>query len=102
MPTLMLAITQPSETGITAQAISARMKVMQGAARNRNLFDPEGMIGSLKINFAASASGCSRPHGPTTLGPMRSEERRVGKECVSTLRSRGWRYHLKTNNKYDK
>src|SRR3546814_14764089 len=23
----------------------------------------------------------------------RSEERRVGKECVSTCRSRGWRYH---------
>src|SRR3546814_20980553 len=27
------------------------------------------------------------------LGPMRSEERRVGKECVSTCRSRGARYH---------
>src|SRR3546814_15876425 len=24
---------------------------------------------------------------------QRSEERRVGKECVSTCRSRGWRYH---------
>src|SRR3546814_17138961 len=24
---------------------------------------------------------------------MRSEERRVGKECVSTFRSRWWRYH---------
>src|SRR3546814_17856216 len=24
---------------------------------------------------------------------MRSEERRVGKECVSTCRSRGWPYH---------
>src|SRR3546814_20881061 len=26
-------------------------------------------------------------------GPGRSEERRVGKECVSTCRSRWWRYH---------
>src|SRR3546814_8503098 len=25
-------------------------------------------------------------------GPMRSEERRVGQECVSTCRSRWWRY----------
>src|SRR3546814_18674687 len=27
------------------------------------------------------------------LGWLRSEERRVGKECVSTCRSRWWRYH---------
>src|SRR3546814_18414078 len=26
---------------------------------------------------------------------FRSEERRVGKECVSTCRSRWWRYHYK-------
>src|SRR3546814_18325270 len=26
-------------------------------------------------------------------GKARSEERRVGKECVSTSRSRGWAYH---------
>src|SRR3546814_18275302 len=29
------------------------------------------------------------------LGPLRSEERRVGKECVSTCRSRWSRYHYK-------
>src|SRR3546814_12213872 len=28
-----------------------------------------------------------------TLYDLRSEERRVGKECVSTCRSRGWPYH---------
>src|SRR3546814_18648948 len=28
-----------------------------------------------------------------TMGPARSEERRVGKECVSTCRSRWWPYH---------
>src|SRR3546814_18445890 len=34
-------------------------------------------------------------HGPTTMGPSsrRSEERRVGKECVSTCRSRWSPYH---------
>src|SRR3546814_12668237 len=30
--------------------------------------------------------------------PSRSEERRVGKECVSTCRSRWSRYHLKKKN----
>src|SRR3546814_21002284 len=30
-----------------------------------------------------------------TLWLMRSEERRVGKECVSTCRSRWWPYHYK-------
>src|SRR3546814_14610234 len=34
-----------------------------------------------------------RRGGMTDLGPDRSEERRVGKECVSTCRSRGWPYH---------
>src|SRR3546814_12334291 len=35
------------------------------------------------------------------MGPVRSEERRVGKECVSTGRSRWWPVHYKkkiTNN----
>src|SRR3546814_11458491 len=30
----------------------------------------------------------------------RSEERRVGKECVSTCRSRWWRYHKQKKDKY--
>src|SRR3546814_13876100 len=29
---------------------------------------------------------------------LRSEERRVGKECVSTCRSRWWQEHVKTQN----
>src|SRR3546814_12466734 len=32
-------------------------------------------------------------------GVLRSEERRVGKECVSTCRSRWSQYHLKKKNK---
>src|SRR3546814_18882655 len=34
-------------------------------------------------------------HAPKTNWPMRSEERRVGKECVSTCRSRWSPYHSK-------
>src|SRR3546814_11699519 len=33
--------------------------------------------------------------------PLRSEERRVGKECVSTCRSRWSPYHLKKKQNYD-
>src|SRR3546814_18895549 len=32
-------------------------------------------------------------------GQERSEERRVGKGCVGTCGSRGWRYHKKQDNK---
>src|SRR3546814_18942378 len=43
--------------------------------------------------------------GQCACGTCRSEERRVGKECVSTCRSRGAPYHYKKNtsaNKYRK
>src|SRR3546814_16643782 len=33
---------------------------------------------------------------------QRSEERRVGKECVSTCRSRRWPYHYKKKNRKHK
>src|SRR3546814_19246832 len=36
-----------------------------------------------------------RPRQIKTLDPLRSEERRVGKECVSTCRSRWSTYHSK-------
>ena len=72
MPTLMSASTQPSSNGITAQATSARMKVIIGASRNTTLLAPVGMMVSLSSSFRPSANGCSRPNGPTTLGPWRS------------------------------
>src|SRR3546814_20333441 len=36
------------------------------------------------------------------IGPFRSDERRVGQECVSTCRSRWSPYHLQKNNDYKK
>src|SRR3546814_5993886 len=39
------------------------------------------------------AEECARPHGSGNEVPRRSEERRVGKECVSTCRSRWSPYH---------
>ena len=77
----MSAITQPSSNGITAQATSASMKVSIGAMRNSTRLAPDGMMVSFISSFRPSANGCSRPNGPTTLGPLRS--------CIaaSTLRS---------------
>src|SRR3546814_14120587 len=37
--------------------------------------------------------------GKTVMRPQRSEERRGGKECVSTCRSRWWPCHLQNKNK---
>src|SRR3546814_11304372 len=39
--------------------------------------------------FIEFAEGVER----TDMPPLRSEERRVGKECVSPCRSRWWPYH---------
>jgi hypothetical protein len=47
------------------------MKVTIGAARKTMRFAPEGMIVSLTSSLRPSAKGCSRPNGPTRLGPMR-------------------------------
>lgn len=53
-----------------------------GVARNRKGEEVEGRTGSLIKSFTPSEIGCSRPYGPTMLGPFRS--------CIypSTLRSR--------------
>ena len=72
MPTLMSAITSPSPTGITAQATIASTKVSIGAMMNTTRLAPAGRIVSLANSFRPSASGCSRPNGPTLAGPVRS------------------------------
>src|ERR1700726_1026662 len=67
----MSEIPPPTSFGITAQAASAKTQLTSGASRNTPLLAPEGMIGSFSTNFKRSAKDCSRPHGPTTLGPRR-------------------------------
>jgi hypothetical protein len=71
MPTLMLAMAQPTLTGITAQVASASTQVTSGASRKMPLLAPAGMTGSFITNFSRSAKDCSNPQGPTTLGPRR-------------------------------
>src|SRR3546814_17198338 len=48
----------------------------------------------------AVVDGNHRPAGPDGQMPTRSEERRVGKECVSTCRSRWSPYHYTKNQRY--
>src|SRR3546814_14791726 len=55
------------------------------------LGDGRGMVG-----VAEAAGAAPAPEG------ARSEERRVGKECVSTCRSRWWPYHQKKKRQLQK
>jgi hypothetical protein len=63
--------TTSGANGITAQAATAGMIISTGASRNSPLFAFDGRIISFIISLMPSATGCSRPSGPTRLGPMR-------------------------------
>jgi len=56
---------------MTAHAASAGMMVMIGPSTKRPLLAAVGMMISFVSSFSASAIGCSRPKGPTRLGPSR-------------------------------
>src|SRR3546814_1149287 len=45
------------------------------------------------LRLVGARAGAPARHAAVALPPGRSEERRVGKECVSTCRSRWWPYH---------
>src|SRR3546814_18266095 len=45
------------------------------------------------VALEQAASGSAGSEGSAASADWRSEERRVGKECVSTCRSRWWTYH---------
>src|SRR3546814_20787493 len=59
---------------------------------------PDLICGMAVLMFMNDASTCA-PNKDASTGPppLRPEERRVGKECVSTCRSRGWAHHKQTN-----
>lgn len=54
------------------QIVSARSRANIGVMRKRSGEEVEGRIGSLIKSFTPSATGCSRPNGPTMLGPFRA------------------------------
>src|SRR3546814_16991811 len=60
-----------------------------------NLFDKNYALNRSYVAFADSnTANFARPRewGVSLAVDFRSEERRVGKECVSTCRSQGWTY----------
>src|SRR5208282_3780398 len=67
--------------GMTEIEVSAKINAIIGAAMYSGLNTCGGVRSSLKINLAPSASGCSRPKGPTRVGPQRFWI------CADTLRS---------------
>ena len=69
--TLISAKIQPGLKGKTAQAKIASTKDNSGAKKNTGRSTPAGTTISLTTYFSASATVCSKPNGPTTLGPRR-------------------------------
>ena len=58
--------------GITAKVTSAGKTASMGPMRKKSLADFAGSVSSLRMFLRPSAMGCSRPKGPTRLGPVRS------------------------------
>src|SRR3990172_6282181 len=67
-PTFRSASVIFSPKGITANTTSVGMKMITGAAQKRSLSALRVVIASLSTSLRASATGCSRPAGPTRFG----------------------------------
>lgn len=65
------ATTIPNPKGTTAQPNTLKTNVKYGLNTKSRALARFGIIISLIINFKPSAKGCSKPQGPTTLGPKR-------------------------------
>lgn len=54
------------------QIVIARRRASMGVIVKRNGEEVDGRMGSLVNSFTPSATGCSRPNGPTMFGPFRA------------------------------
>src|SRR3546814_19049190 len=77
-------------------------RAMQEQLPSRSVSSPTGCLGrnpeckpATDVWFNASGEPARRAAAPASTPPDRSEERRVGKECVSTCRSRWSPYNTK-------
>ena len=57
--------------GITAIEVSAKISAIMGASDIQRLVDVRRRQVFLEDKLQPSASGCSRPNGPTRVGPQR-------------------------------
>src|SRR3546814_15127775 len=75
---------------------SARRAVLQLIKKKETLLAPLALAMAEAVEKACICTTCGNVD---TQDPCRSEERRVGKECVSTCRSRWSPYHEKKKKK---
>src|SRR3546814_18718002 len=77
----------------------ARQKSRGACCWSRPIVQPVGLPGELtktaRVRPSQASNSRSRSRRQPPSSPARSEERRVGKECVSTCRSRWSLYHQK-------
>src|SRR3546814_19203990 len=79
----------------TANGVTAKIKTKDGKTQSAEFSHAIVAIGIVPNteNIGLEALGVKTTKGHIDTDAMRSEERRVGKECVSTCRSRWSPYH---------
>src|SRR3546814_14393583 len=68
--------------------IALKPRVFSAVADRQELSEPSNRPSTDALNGLPATYGDTPKLGPPLPGDLRSEERRVGKECVSTCRSR--------------
>src|SRR3546814_11585160 len=83
----LLHVPYKGSTPAAADLIAGRVSMMVDSITAQQSFIKSGRVRALGVTSLQPA--------PSLPGIPRSEERRVGKECVSTCRSRWSAYHYK-------
>src|SRR3546814_12363782 len=83
---------------VTLADVAPRLRNLGSAAFRRSNLDTQEEIARLLTERSRGQAGRAQGQLEASFGPLddpvqRSEERRVGKECVSTCRSRWSPYH---------
>ena len=71
MPTSRSSANPPGDSGRTAIMISVGIRTTPGAAEKTRLSAAAGMMSSFWMNLMPSATSCSAPKGPASIGPRR-------------------------------
>src|SRR3546814_12236869 len=87
----------------SSDVCSSDLRRRSGLPGKRPIRAENWTVRSARASAAEAVRRCCRTRRQPVARRRRSEERRVGKECVSTCRSRGSSYYQKTNynNKYN-
>src|SRR3546814_12484085 len=86
----------------SAALLATPAEAQVSAASLRGTITDNGEATATSVTIVEIATGYRRTAPVSANGQYRSEERRVGKEGVSQVRSRGAPYHYKKKNKNNK